>query len=496
MNRRRALITLIVTVAIAWGSLVAVLATGLRPKLGLDLQGGFSVVLVAPSGTDPQTLEQAVEIMRRRIENLGSVQEPEITVQGDRAILVQLPGVEDRNRALQAVGTTGVLSMRPVLEIFAESPYLTDPEGEHPASVNPDTGLSEDEDVFTDAYLPYARPDGSTVVMHVGPAFLTGVDLRGGEAAFTQGSSSFGEWVVIPEFTSEGGEKFRQATAELAGEPLGSPTRQLAIVVDGVIISPPEVQSGTSPTDGLDPENVVITIGSPENPQAEAEDLAAVLRYGALPTTFERERVESVSPTLGADSLRAGLIAGLAGLILVGIYMLFYYRALGAIAIVGFSVFVSFLTTIIILLGEVQGATLTLAGVTAIVVSVGITADSYVVYYERIKEEHRRGRPLRPAIDHAFSSSFRTILTADTVTFLGAIFLWVLAIGSVKAFAATLGIATIIDVVVAYFFMRPAVALVGRTRLGEGGWFSMRGAMGRGRHETTVIDPAMVEVSG
>jgi preprotein translocase subunit SecD len=496
MNRRRALITLIVTVAIAWGSLAAVLAAGLRPKLGLDLQGGFSVVLVAPEGTDPQTLDQAVEIMRRRIENLGSVQEPEITVQGDRAILVQLPGVEDRERALEAIGTTGVLSMRPVLGVFTESPYLTDPEGEHPASVDPETGLSDDQDAFTEAYLPYTRAEGVTVVMHVGPAFLTGVDLEGGEAAFTQGSSSFGEWVVIPEFTAEGGEKFREATAELAGNPLGSPTRQLAIVVDGEIISPPEVQAGTSPTEGLDPDNVVITIGSPDNPQAEAEDLAAVLRYGALPTTFERERVESVSPTLGADSLRAGLIAGLGGLILVGLYLLLYYRTLGAIAVIGFSVFGSFLITTLILLGEVQGATLTLAGVTAIVVSVGITADSYVVYFERIKEEHRRGRPLRPAIDHAFSSSFRTILTGDAVTFLGAILLWVLAIGSVKAFALTLGIATVIDVIVAYLFTRPAVALVGKTRFGEGAWFSIRAAMGRTRDESMASDAAMVEVSG
>ncbi|RPI22024.1 MAG: hypothetical protein EHM57_05830, partial [Actinobacteria bacterium] len=270
MNRRRALVTLILTLAVSFGGLIALYAGGLRPKLGLDLQGGFSVLLVAPGDTDRQTLDQAVEIMRRRIENLGGVQEPEISVQGDRAILVQLPGVEDRDRALNAVGTTGVLSMRPVLGITVESPYLTDPEGEHPASVDPATGLSDDEDVFTEAYLPYTRPDGISVVMHVGPAFLTGADMEGGEAAFTQGSAGFGEWVVVPEFTPEGGEKFRRATALLAAEPSGSPRRQLAIVVDGVVISPPEVQDGTSPTEGLDPDNVIITIGSPENPQAEA----------------------------------------------------------------------------------------------------------------------------------------------------------------------------------------------------------------------------------
>jgi preprotein translocase subunit SecD len=330
--------------------------------------------------------------------------------------------------------------------------------------------------------------------MHVGPAFLTGSNLEGGDAVFSQGSGPAGEWVVVPDFTSEGGEKFREATATLASEPAGSPRRQLAIVVDGVIISPPEVQLGTSPTEGLDPNNVVITLGSPTNPQAAAEDLAAVLDYGALPTTFERERVESVSATLGEDSLRAGLIAGLGGLVLVCVYLVLYYRILGAIAFVGFTLSTSLLITIIILLGITQGTTLTLAGVTGIVVSIGITADSYIVYFERIKEEQHQGRPLRPAIDHAFASAFRTNLTGDTVTFLGAVLLWILAIGSVKAFALTLGIATVLDVVAAYYYMRPAVALAGRTRLGDGGWFSMRGAMSRTRGEAGATETSMVEV--
>jgi protein-export membrane protein SecD len=488
VNRRRALITLLVTLAIAWGSFAAVLAAGWSPKLGLDLQGGFAVVLVAPEDADPDTLDTAVEIMRRRIENLGSVQEPEISVQGDRSILVQLPGVEDRARALAAVGTTGELSFRPVLGIHPESPAITDPEGEHPDGLDPETGLTIEDDSTQEAYLPGLE---GVVVYHVGPAFLTGAEVRGGEPRFQ--SHTGGGWVVVPEFSAEGGEFFREATGALATFPVGDPRRQLAIVVDGTVMSAPSVAADVNPNEGLDPDQVVITIGSADSPQAEAEDLAGILRYGALPATFERERVESVSASLGSDSLRAGLIAGIGGLSLVALYMLFYYRSLGLIAIVGLTVFGSLLITTIILLGQFQGTTLTLAGVTGIIVSIGITLDSYIVYFERIKEERHHDRPLRPATDHAFGGAFRTILTGDTVTLTGAVLLWLLAIGPVKGFALTLGIATVIDVLVAYFYTRPATALLVRSPLGERGWFSVRAATG-GDTVAPADEPGLAEV--
>jgi preprotein translocase subunit SecD len=516
VSRRRLWVTLILTVAIAWGALGASLAVGWSPRLGLDLQGGFSVTLVAPAGTDGEVLDQAVEIMRRRIENLGQVQEPEISVQGDRAIVVQLPGVTDRERALDAVGTTGELTFRPVIDFnLLASPAFTDgtlpppggatpdtttaptttPPGESdgttttttttttappvlPDNIDPETGLTIEDDPTTDSYL--LGEDGVTYY-HIAPAFLYGSDIRDAEAAFLGTSTSAGEWVVDPSFTDEGGELFREATALLALEPVGSPTRSLAIVVDGIVISAPAVAPDVGP-EGLDPGNVIITIGG-ENQEEEAKDLATILRYGALPTTFEREREESVSATLGADSLQAGLAAGIGGLVLVAIALLLYYRSLGLVAVVGLSVFGSLLLTAIILLGEFQGTTLTLAGVTGIIVSIGITADSYIVFFERIKEEHRRGRPLRPAVDSGFGRAFRTILTADTVTFAASILLWALAIGPVKGFAITLGIATVVDVIVAYFYTRPAVMLLVRSRLGEGGFFSVRGAMGRGVEE-------------
>jgi len=494
MDRKKAWITLIVTVSIAWGSLAAMLAVGWVPKLGLDLQGGFAVTLVAPEGTDADTLSTAADIMRRRIENLGGVQEPEIAVVGDRSIVVQLPGVDDRERALQAVGTTGELSFRAVMSEGVESPALTDPQliqSDGNPSTNPilsplnevdaATGITITDELTRRSILELAdgpiiyQVDGTTIEFQDGTTveFPTGSDIIS-----SQGIG--GQWVVVPEFTDAGGEKFREATGYLASFPPGSPQRQLAIVVDGEVFSAPAVAAEVDPSVGLDPNAVIITVGSAETAQQESENLAAILRYGALPTTFERERVESISASLGADSLQAGLFAGLVGLALVAGYMLFYYRSLGIISIVGLTVFGSFLLGTIILLGEAQGTTLTLAGVTGVIVSIGITSDSYIVYFERTKEEFRSGRGLRQSITHAFDGAFRTILTGDTVTFLGAILLFILAIGQVKGFALTLGIATVVDVIVAYFFTRPATYLMGRGPLGDGGAFSIRGAMGKG----------------
>jgi len=524
VNRRPLWISLILVLSIAWGSAAAMLAAGWEPKLGLDLKGGFSVVLAAPEGTDPAVLEQAVETMRNRIENLGAVQEPEISVQGDRRILVQLPGVEDRERALAAVGTTGQLSFRPVFDVQVISPAFLDgtlpfpesltatttttaaPDGVTtttepgattttsttttttttvppviPDNIDPETGLSLVDDPLSIVYLQ----DESGLFYALGPAFLTGADMTGAEAGFAGVSlgHSGGGWTVDPSFTSDGGDKFEEATAILSSFPPGDPRRQMAIVLDGVVISAPQIAADVGAGEILPADSVVITLGSVENAQAEAEDLATVLQYGSLPTTFERESEGSVSASLGSDSLRAGLIAGIAGLLLVAVALIVYYRALGVIAVVGFTVFGTLLMSVIILLGRFQGTTLTLAGVTGIIVSVGITADSYIVFFERIKEEHRRGRALRPAIDYGFRRAYHTILTADTVTFVGSVLLWLLAIGPVKGFALTLGIATVIDVLVAYFFTRPAATLMVRSRIGEGGFFSIRGAMGRSATE-------------
>ncbi|MBT8214550.1 MAG: protein translocase subunit SecD [Acidimicrobiia bacterium] len=493
MSRSRLALTAVITLLIAWGSIAGALLGGWEPKLGLDLQGGFSVVLGAPEGTDPEVLDKAVEIMRDRIQDLGSVQEPEISIQGDRNILVQLPGVTDRERALNAVGSTGQLSFRPVLArgtLPGISPAIeqqlidsqvqpsegleptttttTIPTFDVPPGVDPQTGLSIVDDPAAEAWL---LEPSSGFIYHVGPAFLTGADIAGASAGFGQG------WQVDPDFTAEGGAKFEAAAVQLASYPLGDVRRALAIVVDGEVQSAPVVQDSAQP---LQAESVVITIGTggDAEPQAEAEDLATILRYGALPTTFEREAVESVSATLGEDSLNAGLIAGLGGLVLVAVALVLYYRILDAVAVVGFTIFGSFLLLIIVMLGQFQGTTLTLAGVAGVIVSIGITADSYIVFFERIKEEAHRGRPLRSSVDHGFERAFHTIVTADTVTAVGAVLLYTLAIGPVKGFALTLGIATVIDVIVAYYWTRPAVLYLARSGMAEGGFMTIRGAVG------------------
>lgn len=527
MSRR--ITTLVIVLLLAYGGVAAIIATQSAPKLGLDLKGGTSVILRAPEGTDPDVLTKAVEIMRGRIEAFG-VQEPEISISGTNSVLVQLPGVTDRERALQAIGQTGVLSFRPVFDASYQSPLFdvvsstttttttsgtgdttttdstttTEPTTTTttlPAGVDPSTGFTiDDSPELLQSWVPeydtngnltagYAIGtlcnDGTTIATcQIGsdgnptngtPDPMTGSDITEALASFSQ---TTGQWQVDLKLNDDGARKFQELTRAGAQFPVGDPQRQIAIVLDGKIISAPQVASTVDPNTGIAGGSAVITLGTGDNQQAEAQDLAVVLRYGSLPVSFEQDQVQSVSATLGSDSLRSGLIAGLAGLILVAIYMLLYYRSLGAVTIIGLSVFGSLMLIVLGLLSVTSGLTLTLAGVTGIVVSVGITADSYIVFYERVKEELHRGRTMRAAVDEGFARAFRTILTADTVSILAAVLLWLLAVGPVKGFALTLGIATFLDILVAYFFTRNAVSVIAHSRLGERGQFSIRAAAG------------------
>lgn len=456
--RSRRIISVLVMMAVAWGGLSAVFGTGATPKLGLDLAGGFSVVLSAPDDATSDQLDQAVAVMRNRIEALGNVQEPEIQVAGNNSVLVQLPGVTDRERALEAIGSTGQLSFRKVL---SDSAFVL---GE------PIDPISDDP--TTEAVLVQADSDGEPQPnLLVGPAFAEGSDISDADAVFSQASL---EWSVSLSFTSEGADKFAIATRELGSFPRGDVRRRFAIVLDGVVISAPNVL----PDEGISGGSAQITMGGALDPEAEAKDLEIVLKYGALPVVLEREQDQFVSASLGKDSLNAGLIAGFGGLALVAVAMVFYYRILGFITVVGLSIFGSLIFSAYSVLGSSQGLTLTLASVAGIIVSVGITSDSYIVYFERVKEEIRHGRTVEDAANDGFSRAFRTILTADFVSFTGAILLWFLAIGPVKGFALALGLATVVDVIVAYFFTRPAVAMLAESRFGEGGRFSIRGASG------------------
>lgn len=511
---RRRLIGLVVVLALAWGGLAFLLANGIIPKLGLDLQGGTSVVLTAPPGTDEEVLAQAVEIMRARIEEVGGVQEPEIAISGSSTVLVQLPGVEDEQRALDAIGQTGQLSFRPVLEsTFGEvgplvtttttattttttendtsttssgqstttttAPATTTTESGPtttttlPPNVDPVTGLTIEDDPTNDAYLPsIADFFGQPVpeVIHVGPAALLGSDVADAIPGF---DPSRAQWVVNLDLTSGGADKFADLTANAVTFPTESPQRRIAIVLDGEVVASPGVSSDVG-AEGITGGEAQITFGGTAADETKARDVAALLRYGSLPVAFERSQVQKVSATLGEDSLRAGILAGYIGLALVAILLIVYYRAMGVVSIIGLSVFGALLISIFAVLGRYQGLTLTLAGVTGVIVSIGITADSYIIYIERVKEEIRAGRTIRSAADEGFKQAFRTILTADTVSLLGAVLLFFLSVGPVKGFALALGIATVIDLFVARAYTRRAIWLLAHTPLADRSWLSIK----------------------
>ncbi|MGH9078310.1 MAG: SecD/SecF family protein translocase subunit [Acidimicrobiales bacterium] len=231
-----------------------------------------------------------------------------------------------------------------------------------------------------------------------------------------------------------------------------------AIELDGVVESVPQIQN--SSYNGT----AVISGGTAGFTAAQANSLALKLRYGSLPVRFTPQSVQTVSASIGSDSLRAGLLAGLGGLVIVLLYMVLYYRALGLVVIVGLGIGGALLYSIITELSQSSSLALTLAGVTGIIVSIGITVDSYVVYFERLKDEIRAGRTIRQSTERGFARAFRTVLTADFVTFLAALILYVLTVGDVKGFAFMLGLSTLLDVFTAYFFIRPAVILVGRRK--------------------------------
>jgi preprotein translocase subunit SecD len=510
--RRKILLPLIFIMVVAYGGLAATIAAGNSPELGLDLQGGVSVVLAPTTDASGEQLDQALEIIRSRVDALG-VAEPEITRQGD-AIVVQLPGVKNRDRALELVGQTAELRFRPVLQDLSgigqggdgesttsttapgstdtTAPAATDTtapaeeaalglvEGESAAAPlqEPTTTTTAPVVPPTTAPAPVTEPSqieetpreqdeaDATVILpgleddslyQLGPTLATGRIVKTAAADIQNG-----QWLVSLEMRGgeNGIDKFNEIAAQCfveAPDPQVCPSGRLAIVLDSVVQSSPSISEASYEADSI---SISGSFG-----ESEAKDLALVLRYGSLPVELERQSVQTVSASLGDDSLRAGIIAGVVGLALVALYMLVYYRALGLVVIVGLTVWASLLYTIISYLGVAQGLALTLAGVTGIIVSIGVTVDSYVVYFERLKDEVKAGRTLRSSTERAFKRAFRTILAADTSAFIGAAVLWWLTVGSVRGFAFFLGLSTVLDVFVAWFFTRPTVTLLSRSRV-------------------------------
>jgi len=482
VRRFRGFWSLIVIVAVAALALTYTFASGNKPLLGLDLQGGVSVVLQPKGQTDSDTINEAIAIIRQRVDALG-VAEPEITRQGDN-ILIQIPGVKDKDRALALVGQTAELQFRPVLASLdpavvtdAATTTTADPAAPttttapdasgtttttavaNPTGLEPDvcaTGLTP-EQINKDgtAYLPQCEKGELTAVYQVGPTQLTGGALDTARATLN-GSTS--EWVVNPVFRggSDGIGLFNSAAGTCYSKAATCPSGQLAIVLDGRVISAPTIQTPSFQADQIQISGTFT--------ERTAKDLATSLKYGALPVELEQQQAQIVSATLGRDALHAGLIAGLVGLVLVTLYMVAFYRVLGLLAIVKLFIEGALLWSIISYLGTSNGLALTLAGITGIIVSIGVSVDSNVVYYEHLKEDVHDGRTIRSATDRAFHSSFSTIVKADVASLIGAGLLWWLTVGPVRGFAFYLGLSTLLDLITSWAYMRPVVKLATRSK--------------------------------
>ena len=500
------------------------------PKLGLDLRGGSTITLTASNSTgtgtvDPASLELARTIIQQRVDGYG-VGESEITTSGDKQIIVSVPNVQ-KDDLLRLVGKTAQLYFRKVYSAEAAESATTPtttatpapsatvssrPSASVSAAPSPSTTGSTNKRPLPSLPTPVPSPrptvpsgtttplaellkwtpsdrdntdftnfkcgdpfpnvsdqalitcdESKTYKYLLGPALIPGNMVTRAQAAVPQNSVAY---VVELQFNSQGGADFQTVTAHLASQT--SPQNQFGIVLDGVVISAPSV--GSEYSAGIAGGKAEI---SGSFTQKSATDLANVLSYGALPLSFEVSSVENVSAKLGGDQLQAGIIAGLIGLALVLAYSILYYRGLALV--VSLSLVIAGLLTwaLIVLLGQSLGLALNLPGIAGAIVAIGVTADSFIIYFERIRDEVRDGRSLRTAIETGWIRSRKTILAADSVSLLSALVLFVLAIGSVKGFAFTLGLTTLIDIAVVFFFTKPLMTLLGRTKFfGEGHRFS------------------------
>jgi preprotein translocase subunit SecD len=526
-------------------TLMAVSGTWL-PKLGLDLRGGTTITLTAKntSGTgavDPNSLQLAKTIIQSRVDSLG-VGESEVTTSGDNQIIVTVPNVQ-QDELVRLVGQTAVLRFRAVQAAEQVQPpepppsataepsqgATAQPSGEpsagnseeakapSPAASAPGTGnnlpmpalptapplpldkacvAADGKGIPPDKALDWQPTEAcqaafaeftcETKVTEVadqglfacnqeknekyllGPTLIEGNQLTSAVAGIPQNNVN---WVVNLEFNPDGSAAFEKATRQISQQ--SEPQNRFAIVLDGVSISAPSV-------------NEAIPGGRAEISgnfnQKSATELANVLKYGALPLAFDVSEVNNVSATLGGEQLRAGIIAGIIGLVLVVGYCFLYYRGLGIVVVASLAIGAVITYACMVLLGSSVGFALNLPGIAGAIVAIGITADSFVIFFERIRDEVREGRSLRTAVETGWRRARQTILIADTVSMLSALVLFVLAIGAVKGFAFTLGLTTLIDVLVVFLFTKPLMTLLARTKFFGGG------------HPLSGLDPAHLGV--
>jgi len=356
-----------------------------------------------------------------------------------------------QERLLRVIGETARLEERRVLEVVP----ATDP---RPITC----GTAEERDLPRCSFdalkkkeVVYPGPVGNNQVAKyvLGPVVISGENFKKASAVLSSGGQlgAVSQWTVTFQLDGDGTKSFADATTQAVGAP--PPTDQIAIVVDRVVISSPTVQGAITGGSGEITGNFS---------ESEAKDLATQLNAGALPVELTRQSVRTVSPTLGDESLHQGIIAGLAGLALLFVYLLFYYRLLGVVAWLGMTIWAILAITLVSIAGDQFGYALSLAGVAGLVISLGVTADSYIVFFERLKDEVRSGKSPRAAVQPAFARAYKTIVAADIVTGLAAAVLYITAVSSVRGFALTLGVATLLDLFVVYFFKRPTVFLIAK----------------------------------
>jgi preprotein translocase subunit SecD len=484
------------------------------PKLGLDLEGGTEIILqpVVAKGQSAPTadqLNQAVSIIRERV-NASGLSETEISTQGSQNVVVSIPGVPSQS-TINSIEESAKLEFRAVLETDAASTSSVGSASATPSASDFSTLPATPSTKPTNASdLAYVTPrlaaefaaftcdqvttentaaadpkkplitcdDTSTYKYILGPAEVSGEDISDANAGLvtTSQGTSTGQWAVNIIFNSKGTSEFATVTTRLNA--LTGALNQFAIVLDGRIISAPTT-------------NAVITDGKPQITgsftQTTAQALANQLKYGSLPISFKVQSNNTITATLGATQLQAGLLAGLIGLILVVLYSLLQYRSLASITIFSLVVAAAITYLVLLFLGQRNGVRLSLASIAGLIVAIGITADSFIVYFERIRDELRDGRPLETAVEAGWGRAIRTILASDAVNFLAAAILYIVAVGNVKGFALTLGITTLVDLVVVTLFTHPMLQVIAqRPFFYEGHRFSgldpkALGAIYRGR---------------
>ena len=522
---------LVAIIALIYG-LVFFVGDTRTPQLGLDLRGGTTVTLTArtPDGEAPapEDLELARRIIEQRVNGLG-VAEAEVVTEGDANIVISVPG--DDGEQARELGATAQLRFRPVIAGpepavpaeepaeptegedtdaetadgatsgdaaegagEAEEPADTDGAVEDPALPDADAPLVTEEEAAAafatltceaenvtgevsrpDDFVAACSEDGSAKYL-LGQTIIEGTEIDDASAAT---DPTDGSWVVLLDFKSQGRETWANYTAANIG-------RNVAFTLDGRVISAPTIQAAI---------NGQTTISGSFD-QESATELANQLKYGALPLTFTQATAQSISTELGEEQMQAGLLAGALGIALVFVYALLYYRLLGLVMIASLLLSAVVVYGCLVLLGREIGFTLSLAGIAGFIVSIGITADSFVVYFERLKDEIREGRSLRSAVPRAWVRARRTILSADAVSFLAAAILYLLAIGDVKGFAFTLGMSTVLDLIVVFLFTHPLLAVLSRVKSFASNRFSGLGQVEHTRRPVTAAADGDRELVG